>query len=383
MLNSQKIQAKRYITTTDGYWMTHTMTRTRLLSAILLASATPTALADVPQTSESVYHFYIGALYNQPDRDRLQTDFGRGFTGSLGIPLKFLPNTHLELGGNTMTLKTPSGVPSNFFRHELSASLAYSFGNRDELTPYVLAGVGVARNDTTGVDDTNFTAHVGGGLTRLIANTIRGRVEVREVYDNYDGNDLFDTTLSAGIEVPLGRTKIIEVPVAAPAAEPVIKEVEVIKEVVVAPPDSDGDGIADDRDKCPGTLANVRTDNNGCAIAQTTILRNIEFDTNKATLTTASQEAIDNAASFFSQQPNLRAVIAGHTDDVGKDSYNQRLSQSRAQTVLDALVAKGLEGKRFKAVGLGENMPLVTNDSAESRAKNRRVEFLLSTAETN
>lgn len=368
-----------------GDRMTTIMAKARVLSAALLACTAPAALADA--APQSLYHVYIGALYNQPDKDRLLTDFGHGLTGSLGIPLSVLPNTHLELGGNTTTLKTPSGVPTNFFRHEISGSLVYSFGDRDELTPYVLAGAGVVRNDTNGVDNTNFTAHIGGGLTRLISNTVRGRVEAKTVYDKYDGSNLVDATLSAGIEVPLGRTRTIEVPVIAAAPEPVVREVEVtkevVKEVIVTPPDGDSDGIADDRDKCPGTLAGIRTDNHGCAIAQTTTLRNIEFDTDKASLTPASREAIDSAASFFSQQANLRAVIAGHTDDIGKDGHNQRLSQARAQTVLDALAAKGIDGKRFKAVGLGESMPLVPNDSAESRAKNRRVEFLLSTSESN
>ncbi|PRD36811.1 UNVERIFIED_CONTAM: oprF [Trichonephila clavipes] len=362
-------------------------TRNLLRHAILLASAgiALPAHAELPKAPQSIYHIYIGALYGQPDKDRLDTDYGRGFTGSFGMPIRALRNTHLEIGGNTMTLRTPKGVVTNFFRHELNASLVHSFGNRDELTPYILAGVGVARNDTVAVDDTSFTAHIGAGLTRLITDTVRGRIEVKGVYDDFAGTDLFDATLSAGIEVPLGRTRIVEVPVVQPftPAEPVVQKVEVIKEVIVTPPDSDGDGIADTLDKCPDTLAGVRTDNTGCAIAQTATLANIEFDTNKATLTGASQDVIDTAAKFFSQQPNLRAVIAGHTDDIGKEAPNQKLSQARAETVLKALVAKGLDGKRFKALGLGESMPLVANDSAENRAKNRRVEFLLSTSETN
>lgn len=364
-------------------------TRNLLRHAILLASAGVVfpAHADLPKAQQSIYHIYIGALYGQPDKDRLDTDYGRGFTGSFGMPIRALRNTHLEIGGNTMTLRTPGGLPTNFFRHELNASLVHSFGNRDELTPYLLAGVGVVRNDTIAIDDTSFTAHIGAGLTRLITDTVRGRIELKGVYDDFAGTDLFDATLSAGIEVPLGRTRIVEVPVVQPftppAPPPVVQTVEVIKEVIVAPLDSDGDGIADTLDKCPDTLPGVRTDNTGCAIAQTATLSNIEFDTNKATLTAASQEVIDTAAKFFEQQPNLRAVIAGHTDDIGQDAPNQKLSQARAETVLKALVAKGLDGKRFKALGLGESMPLVTNDSAENRARNRRVEFLLSTSESN
>jgi len=151
----------------------------------------------------------------------------------------------------------------------------------------------------------------------------------------------------------------------------------------VVPVDSDGDRIADVDDKCPGTLAGVRTDNLGCAIAQALTLQNIEFDLNKATLKASSQPLIDQAVSFFKQQENLRAVVAGHTDDLGPDAKNQTLSQARANTVVKALVDGGLSAARFKAVGLGESMPTVANSSEENRARNRRVEFLLSTSEAN
>ena len=86
---------------------------------------------------------------------------------------------------------------------------------------------------------------------------------------------------------------------------------------------------------------------------------------------------------FFRSAQATSFIIAGHTDDVGNDNNNKRLSMARAATVRNALIAEGLDAKRFQAIGLGETMPLVKNDSAEHRAKNRRVEFLLSISEAN
>lgn len=372
------------------------MTRSRLSHTLSLvcAIAMPTlAHADAPP--QSLYHVYIGAMFNSTDSTRANVDYGRGFTGAVGIPL-IIPNLYLEIGGSQQTLVTPAALNSNFFRQDLTGSLMYAFGNRDELTPYVLAGVGAARNDTILLDETSLTAHIGVGLTHALGDFVRARLEVKEVYDSFDDTDLFETSVSAGIEIPLGRTK--EVEIVRTVIEPariierpveVIKEVEVVKEVVkevikeVAPVDSDFDNIADANDKCPGTLPNVRTDNSGCAIAQSVALQNIEFDLNKSTLKPDSLVFIEQAVSFFKQQGNLRAVVAGHTDDIGKDATNLKLSQARANTVVKALVDSGLSAARFKALGLGETMPAVANLDNDSRARNRRVEFLLSTSDAN
>lgn len=339
------------------------------LQAIAEEAATPPAAG--------LYHIYMGALYSHTDNSRDLVKYGRGFTGALGIPLNFLPGLHLELGGSTQTLVTDDSLATNFFRHEVTGSLMYSFGDRDHLTPFLRAGIGMVRLDTDIENTNDFTAHIGAGLTHLLWNGVRGRAELRGVYDESDPDSVFDGVISVGVEVPLGRKEIVEVKSPPPPAEIIERQVEVIKEV--APVDSDGDRIADADDKCPGTLAGIRTDNTGCAIAQSITLGNIQFETNKAVLTDASMETIRSAASFFAQQPNLRAIIAGHTDDVGADKHNLRLSQARAEAVVRALATEGLDASRFRPVGLGESMPAVANDSVENRALNRRVEFMLST----
>ena len=73
--------------------------------------------------------------------------------------------------------------------------------------------------------------------------------------------------------------------------------------------------------------------------------------------------------------PTVAIEIGGHTDSEGTPERNQRLSDRRAQSVYDYLTRKGVEAKKLVAVGYGETRPLVPNDSAENRAKNRRIEF--------
>lgn len=358
------------------------------LLPLLLISSPAVVIAAEPVSS--LYHVYIGALYGSPDSQRALVENGSGFAGSVGIPLNSQGNRwHLELGGTTRTFKTPKAISSSFFRHDLTAGLMYSWGDRDELTPYVKAALGVARNDIIpdSEDETGFTGYLGAGLTRGFGELIRGRIEVGANYDEWQ-DGYVDGTIQAGIEIPLGRKKlvevekIVEVEKLVPAViAPEVKEVEVIKEV--APPDSDGDRISDAFDKCPNTLADVRTDNNGCAITQTLVLRNIVFDTNKATIKPESQALLDASAEFFKQQPGLRSVVAGHTDSIGKDASNLLLSKRRAEAVKAALIQRGVAAGRLQSIGLGETLPVASNDSDAGRAENRRVEFLLVASATN
>jgi len=79
-------------------------------------------------SENSLYHVYIGALYNQPDNKR-DTDFGYGAIAAVGIPLTSISNRlYLELGANHATLKTDKSLPTNFFRRSLNADLQYAFG---------------------------------------------------------------------------------------------------------------------------------------------------------------------------------------------------------------------------------------------------------------
>lgn len=106
-------------------------------------------------------------------------------------------------------------------------------------------------------------------------------------------------------------------------------------------------------------------------------MENVLFETNSVELDTSSFTELDQLVDMLNNNPELRIEIAAHTDDVGSESINQSLSQQRAQSVANYLEEKGIASNRYTVKGYGESEPRVPNDSAENRARNRRVEFIV------
>ena len=105
------------------------------------------------------------------------------------------------------------------------------------------------------------------------------------------------------------------------------------------------------------------------------VLRNVFFDTDKATLKPMSYIELDKLAEIMTNNPKMKIEISGHTDNVGTKTYNQRLSQSRAESVVNYLLSKGFSQDRMTFKGYAFDEPIATNDTEEGRAQNRRVEF--------
>lgn len=105
------------------------------------------------------------------------------------------------------------------------------------------------------------------------------------------------------------------------------------------------------------------------------VLNDITFETNSADLNTSSYEELDRVIKLLIDNPDIRIEIAAHSDNVGSDAYNMKLSSKRAQSVVDYLVNGQLPLERLIAKGYGESAPIVPNDTEENRAKNRRVEL--------
>ena len=149
--------------------------------------------------------------------------------------------------------------------------------------------------------------------------------------------------------------------------------------------DSDGDGIPDSRDRCPGTSPGENVDAVGCpqlfeveGVARTSIiLFGVTFETSRSSLTSASNAALDRVAESLLANPEVRIEIGGFTDNTGTAATNRRLSLQRAQSVKAYLVRKGVRPDRLETVGHGPDNPIATNDTAEGRRQNRRVELKL------
>ena len=108
--------------------------------------------------------------------------------------------------------------------------------------------------------------------------------------------------------------------------------------------------------------------------AKTFTLENVHFDFNKATLRSESYASLDDLAKILRIKPGLKIEIAGHTDDVGDDASNLKLSQARAESVVKYLIGKNIDAKRLVAKGYGESEPVAGNDTDDGRQKNRRTE---------
>ena len=204
---------------------------------------------------------------------------------------------------------------------------------------------------------------------------MRLRAEVRYVRDRYElleegGKN--DRQFGIGLQIPLGAKTVERV-----VEREVVRETVVREEVPAAIVDSDNDGVPDQNDRCPGTLAGLATDNVGCASTRPQVVRldNVNFELNSATLTPTATATLSRVAEALRGEPNLRAEIGGHTDSSGSDAYNQNLSQQRAEAVLRYLTAQGIAANRLVARGYGESRPVADNTTATGRERNRRVEF--------
>lgn len=138
--------------------------------------------------------------------------------------------------------------------------------------------------------------------------------------------------------------------------------------------DDDNDGVNNCIDKCPDTIKGLAVDADGCPIADIVTLK-INFDFDKSDIKPEYYQELADFASYMRQQQSFTVVeIAGHTDSVGSDEYNQKLSERRAKAVRDYLVNElGMDDKLFSAVGYGESKPIATNDTDAGRAENRRI----------
>lgn len=228
--------------------------------------------------------------------------------------------------------------------HLSTLEAVYHFGTpgAQSLRPYVSAGFGHQELDNTysrGQDKTTF-AMAGTGVKYYFSEMFFAKAGV----DVLHGLDRGDTEWQAGVGVGLnfgGGGK------PAPAPEPVAAAPEPMPEP--APVEE------------PMEMVRVELD--------------VKFDFDKARVKEESYGDIKNLADFMNQYPQTSTTVEGHTDSVGSDAYNQKLSEKRANAVREVLVNQyGVPGERVNAAGYGESRPVADNATDAGRAINRRVE---------
>lgn len=161
--------------------------------------------------------------------------------------------------------------------------------------------------------------------------------------------------------------------------------------------DSDGDGVPDYMDKCPGTPKGVEVDKDGCplpvvapaaapapaALAPVVapapaklVLTGVNFDFDMAVIRPDDVGKLDRDVATLKEWGNVKVEVAGHTDSIGTDEYNMGLSLRRADAVRNYLVDKGVPAERLTVKGYGESQPVNDNTTSEGRFGNRRVELI-------
>jgi OOP family OmpA-OmpF porin len=354
-------------------------------------------LAGVAGAADSVrppdsYVVFGGGYMAAGDRDiDYGINFDLGYAGRLGT------RTWWEISVFTSVLETGIATEPDWYQSGLGLDLIQSFSDESRTHLFAIAGAGVALNDVSPDDEdgNSFYGNAGLGVRGPVWSNwgVRPRADLRYVYDTF-GEGVGDITLNFGLEIPPKREKVVERVVEVEKIVEVPVEVEKIveKEVVcVVPPtaeaqpqvqaaesDTDRDGVPDDKDRCSNTLSGAKVDENGCIKEEQKIsLPNIEFESGSTVLAAGGKEKLEAVVSFLQTQTDVTVDVFGHTDAQGKDAYNLKLSDGRARAVMDYLVSRGVADGRLSSRGFGETQPIATNETAEGRALNRRVELLV------
>ncbi len=255
-----------------------------------------------------------------------------------------------------------NGKHKNIKGELTSLDAIYHFGSPGVgLRPYVSSGIAYQSigQAKPGRDQSTFI-NVGTGLKYYITDMLYARAGVEGMYNIDDGYSEWQGGVGVGLNFGgnAGKKKPAE-PVAAVCT------------------DADNDGVCDNVDRCPDTPANTAVDAEGCtAVAEVVRVElDVKFDFDKAKVKEESYADIKNLADFMNQYPQTTTTVEGHTDSVGPDAYNQKLSERRAKAVRDVLVDQyGVPGSRVDSVGYGETRPVADNATEAGRAINRRVE---------
>lgn len=353
---------------------------------IQLAVASTLLLATQAAFAEDMYRgaWYAvpGVSYMNTDSD-LEADNGRGGFLAIGKELSEHWDIQGRLGYNRADEDTNIvGASGKYKQTALGLDALYMF-SRDKFRPFLLAGIGAARNNVdynnaglTDRSNTSWLANVGLGAQYLFNDTFGIQADVRRQYSRGDarnpsGSVDADGTIGNTL-VNLGGIFRFGAPAPAvvePTPEPMPAPVAAVEPPAPAPVEAPA--------PAPAPVA--------CTPQSETITVSAEklFGFDKANLKEEGKKALDEAAAKIIASPEINAVIVtGHTDRIGSEAYNQKLSERRAKQVADYLVAHGVNSAIISSQGKGKSEPVVQCEGKKVNKQlisclqpNRRVEI--------
>ena len=342
------------------------------------------------------YHYSEGAdddqadlLQNNNGTDSYYKEDGLYTGAALGIELT--PSTQFQVEYGVSNTDAIARDGSDSFDAEQEMISGNFLIGTEEFTgytdgafkPYMLIGAGQSKieiEDSSGdevAETTDTIGNLGLGAMYRINDALSLRGEARAIR-NFD-NNWWEGMALAGLEVVLGGhlAPTVAVP---PMVEPEAPVVSTPIIVVESDLDSDGDGVYDSMDACPGTPMNVVVDERGCPVPvditdELKMELRVFFDNDKSAIKTQYQPEIAKVAEKMREYPNSTARVEGHASKTGPSArYNQRLSEARAVAVKSMLTNEfGIAPNRLSTIGYGYDRPIAPNDTEEGRAMNRRV----------
>jgi OOP family OmpA-OmpF porin len=351
------------------------------LGAAVFATAGASASAAEIEAGQWAWGPYAG--YYMPDSDVIDA----GPTG--GLRLGYMMSDHWAVTSSFgyVALEGEEGSGEDEIEADLDVgvvdlNLMYVFRPEAKWSFTAGAGVGWAFVDgeiedfegnkiTDSLSDDSFTYNVALGPIVKLGERANLRLLTRLRWFDEREDDEMDREITLGLMFPIGGKKAEPVVAAAPPPAPAPKPAPPPPPAKC--PDGDKDGVCDASDQCPNTPTGRRVDSAGCDCDFTL---NLRFAFDSAELSAEDKAQLDQLAEVL-KNPKLGFVageIEGHADSMGDETYNQGLSERRAQAVADYLTAAGAAlGGKFTAVGYGESRPEADNGTEEGRAQNRRV----------
>ncbi|MEK6199857.1 MAG: OmpA family protein [Psychrobacter sp.] len=340
------------------------------------------------------YHYSEGADTEQQETFLDSTDSANRFykedglyTGAaLGIELTPSTQFQVEYGVSNTDAIASTGTDGDAEQEMISGNFLigteqFTGYTDNKLKPYVLVGAGQSKIEienaagTEVAESTDTIGNLGLGAMYRINDALSLRGEARAIH-NFDEN-WWEGMALAGLEVVLGGhlAPAVAVP---PMQEPDVQTAPIV--IVESDLDSDGDGVPDSIDACPGTPMNVVVDERGCPVPvditdELKMELRVFFDNDKSTIKNQYKPEIAKVAEKMREYPNSTARIEGHASKTGPSArYNQRLSEARAVAVKSMLTNEfGITPNRLSTVGYGYDQPIADNNTEEGRAMNRRV----------
>lgn len=285
-------------------------------------------------------------------------------------------------GGRTKDVGGKETVSAGLF------NLWYDFKLGTQWRPYIGAGIGYAKLkvDSSHWDSTNLhgdsdsvTAYQGGaGLAFVYDEHWSTSLDYRYFATERGEFDILDNVPDTRVKtkyrahsVMLGLQYRFGSKAVEPTPEPVAAVVAPVAPPVPPPPPPCSAG---------GTGEVVSLE--GCQAGDSLVLHGVNFEFDRDTLTPDATVILDQVADELKRHTSIKVEVNGHTDSRGGDAYNQKLSEARAQSVQQYLVAKGIAAERMSATGFGESTPIADNTTDDGREQNRRVELKVIEAAT-